>query len=140
MRSCLFAQHFKSRIHDADSFVCMSCIASSYRGTGWFTKQPSIGECPRRFFDSDREILLSFVCHCEDLTCRFVNVLCFILFIFFASYDFLENVDHLESFFSAKEEKISPGGQTSGWACRTRVLNCGVYLSKTAWRFELLYV
>ena len=91
---------------------------------------------PRRmstpFFESDREILhTSSMCRCEDLTycCIFLFFPCF-----FVSYDFLENVDHLgptPNTFSEKKKRRS---------CRTRVRNVRVYLSKTAWTFELLCV
>ena len=47
---------------------CVFCLH-----TGWFTLKKTnlfLGECSRRFVDSDREVLhTSSMCHCEDLTC-----------------------------------------------------------------------
>ena len=77
------------------------------------------------------------MCHCEDLPCRdFVGegVVCF-----FVIYIVLENVTNLKpNVFS--EQWVVGGDQASGWACRTRVRNFRVYLSKAACNFELLCV
>ena len=45
----------------------------------------------------------------------------------------------LVQLLSAKlKEEEKNAGRASGWACRTRVQNFRVYLSKTAWAFGIL--
>ena len=61
------------------------------------------GECPRLFFDSDREISdTSSMCHCEDLT------LLFFLSDFSPGESFFENVAHLrlKSFGEKKKTEV----------------------------------
>ena len=75
--------------------------------TGWFELNARYvfpGECPRRFFDSDREILHVFYVplrrsHLSFLFFVFVPLIC-------VSSNFLENVDHLRpNIFGEKKRK-----------------------------------
>ena len=74
---------------------------------------------PRRLFDSDREMLhTSSTCPGEDLTRCFCCC-------FFAWFFLRKMWTTLAQIFSAKKEtkRKKNGGQTSGWACRTRAHN-----------------
>ena len=52
---------------------------------------------------------------------------------FFVRQVFLENVNHLRPKCFGNKKGQALEGQASGWACRIRVQNFRVYLSKPAW-------
>ena len=107
----------------------------NYKSTGWFTlKTPNLfpGKSPRRFFDSYRE--MSSICPYEEPT------RCFFSFSFlnFRQLRFFPKCGppYFPKYFRRKQNNPPPEDQTSGWACKTRVQNFMVYLSKTAWTLD----
>ena len=125
------------------------------------------GQSPRRFFASDREMLhASSMSPYEDLTYVRVRNVLFTFFLHNFSlvkiiWEIWNSLDPIYTvgwgcgliclnyfncaFFGdtirrkkkKKRKRNPPGGQGSGWTCRTHVQNFSVYLLKTAWTFGL---
>ena len=104
---------------------------------GWFTLKTSrvfLGECPRFFFfiHTVKFCMSSTICALARISPVFC-LFCFYL-IFLSVWIFEKMWTTLAQFFRRKQKikNKKNAGQDWGWACRTRVQNFRVCLSKTA--------
>ena len=87
------------------------------------------GQSPRRFFDSDRELL-----HASSISRYYYLIFC----MRFRQLRLFRTLDILKTKYLWRIKGKKNGGQASGWTYRTHVQKIRVYLFQTAWTFGLL--